>query len=159
MLRLKGQPNQSMATWAAHLRQQHKHLQVALGKVRTLEASTSSSPPPPSRGTSSTGASPQRRSSNQTVEEPQGEHAAAPEPEDDAATIGPHDEELKEDQASPTGSWSKRYRRDRRDSGSDDSVKALGDLNLWDAHEGKLPEVLPSEVLGWLLLRRANLGT
>ena len=34
ILRLRRHPNQSMATWAAHLRQQYRHLQVALARVR-----------------------------------------------------------------------------------------------------------------------------
>ncbi|CAE7201713.1 RE1, partial [Symbiodinium sp. KB8] len=48
--------------------------------------------------------------------------------------------------------------RKRRDSDSDDSTRALEDLELWDKYDESLPEVLPSEVLGWLLLRRSGLG-
>ena len=52
----------------------------------------------------------------------------------------------------------RRKRRTRRDSDSDTSVKALEDLQLWQEQEEHLPEVLPPEVLGWLLLRRSNLS-
>ena len=34
----------------------------------------------------------------------------------------------------------------------------MEDLELWDKYDESLPEVLPSEVLGWLLLRRSGLG-
>ena len=54
-------------------------------------------------------------------------------------------------------SW-RRKRRDRRDSDSDSSLKAVEDLQLWEQQEESLPEVLPPEVLGWLLLRRSNLS-
>ncbi|CAE7207895.1 GIP [Symbiodinium sp. CCMP2592] len=158
ILRMKRQPNQSMATWAAHLRQQYRHLQVALSRVRTQEQMDSGGVKLPSRGTSSTGASPHRRASDHTVEEPQAEQEAET-PDEETATVGPEDLEEELEAAGDTPSGSPRRRRGRKDSGSDDSVKALEDLSLWDAHEEKLPEVLPSEVLGWLLLRRANLGT
>ena len=49
-------------------------------------------------------------------------------------------------------------RRKRKDSDSDDSEKALADLELWSHYEEKLEEVLPSELLGWLFLRRAGLS-
>ena len=35
--------------------------------------------------------------------------------------------------------------------------KALEDLYMWQEQEESLPEVLPPEVLGWLLLRRSNI--
>ena len=37
------------------------------------------------------------------------------------------------------------------DEDSDDSVQALKDLEVWDRYEEGLEEVLPAEVLGWLL--------
>ncbi|CAE7438764.1 unnamed protein product [Symbiodinium sp. CCMP2592] len=159
ILRLKRQPYQSMATWAAHLRQQYRHLQVALSRVRTqehaepLRSSTS-------RPTSSGGGSPQRRASNQTVEEPHAEQPAAGSAEDETETVAPVEEEDELEAAadSPSRSWSRRKGRRESASDSDTSAKALEDLSIWEAHEETLPEVLPSEVLGWLLLRRANLG-
>ena len=50
----------------------------------------------------------------------------------------------------------RRSRKDRRDSDSDSSRKALEDLQMWQEQEEALPEVLPSEVLGWLLFRRSH---
>ena len=37
--------------------------------------------------------------------------------------------------------------------------KALEDLKLWDTHEVAVEDVLPTVLLGWLLLRRAGLTT
>ena len=158
ILRMKRQPHQSMATWAAHLRQQYRHLQVALSRVRTQERAEATRMDTPSRGTSSTGASPQRRASDHTVEEPQAEQPAEA-AEEETATVGPEDLEEEMEAAADSPTSPTRKARGRKDSDSDTSIKALEDLSLWDAHEEKLPEVLPSEVLGWLLLRRANLGT
>ena len=57
-------------------------------------------------------------------------------------------------------SWRRRKGRSDKEGydedDSDDSAAALADLQVWDNEQG-LEEVLPSEVLGWLLLRRANL--
>ncbi|CAE7325309.1 RE1 [Symbiodinium microadriaticum] len=155
ILRLRRQPHQSMATWAAHVRQQYRHLQIALARVRRREESTREpGPSSSSRASASTGASPQRRASTTTVEKPQAEQGAdAEQDEEETRTEGPAEEELVEESPS---SW--RRRKTRRDSeDSDTSAKALEDLQLWDAQEEQLPEVLPTEVLGWLLLRRASL--
>ena len=149
MLRMRRLPTQSMATWAAQVRLQYRHLQIALSRVRKAKgeeerptAQTSSSPSAPS--------SPTRRASMETETEP---HA---EDDDDRETEMPEEPrddepELKED----GGSW--RRRRGRKESDSDDSIRALEDIQMWDAQEEHLPEVLPSEVLGWLMLRRAGL--
>ena len=151
MLRLRRSPAQSMATWAAQLRLQYRHLQVALSRVRT---GTSDKTKPGSKpaSTPSAASSPVRRASMVTEDEPQAETQAAD--EDDQVTIA---DESKEDEVELLEESSARKRRPRKESDSDDSAKALEDVKLWEAHDEELPEVLPSEVLGWLLLRRAGL--
>ncbi|CAE7435688.1 unnamed protein product [Symbiodinium sp. CCMP2592] len=125
ILRLKRQPHQSMATWAAHLRQQYRHLQVALNRVRTQELSIPQRSS--SRPTSSGGGSPQRRASNQTEEEPHAEQPAGGSAEDETETVGPAAAE------SPTRSWPRRKGRRESASDSDTSAKALEDLSIWEA--------------------------
>ena len=152
MLRMRRSPVQSMATWAAHLRLQYRHLQVALSRVRT-KGEEKSKPGAKPASTPSATSSPGRRVSLATEDEPHAENQVAH--EDDQVTIGPEDPreeeiELQEDAGA-------RKRRTRKDSDSDDSAKALEDIQLWEAHDEFLPEVFPSEVLGWLLLRRAGL--
>ena len=153
MIRARRQPGQAMSTWASHIRHQYRLLQQALVRVRddppagTLTAPrSSSSPSTPSA----------RRGSQQTEEEPHAEEVTAPERDEETATIGPDendDEELGRDPSTPSA----RRPRKRKDSESDNSEKALEDVKLWDQEEEHLPDVLPSELLGWLLLRRAQL--
>ena len=154
MLRLRRSPVQSMATWAAHLRLQYRHLQVALSRVRTT-AGESTNPGAKPASTPSVASSPARRASVTTVEEPQVENQVAE--EDDQVTIGPSPDENREEEVELQEDSGARRRRPRKESESDDSAMALEDIQLWEAHDEHLPEVLPSEVLGWLLLRRAGL--
>ncbi|CAE7352648.1 RE1, partial [Symbiodinium microadriaticum] len=160
---------QSMSTWSSQLRHHYRQLQVALGRVRkeqepppsSLSPTTPSGSRPP-RSTPPSTSSP-RRASRETQEEPHGE---ADTEEVEQVTVGPDEVELQADQGlvddegPPSPSWRRRggHERKRRDSDSDNSAGALEDLELWDKYDESLPEVLPSEVLGWLLLRRAGLG-
>ena len=156
MLRLRRSPSQSMATWAAHLRLQHRHLQVALSRVRTKATDKTKGGTKPGSEPSAA-SSPARRASLATEEEPQAEVQAVD--EDDQVTIGPPPDDSREDEVELQEDPPSRRARPRKESDSDDSAKALEDVRLWEAHDEQLPEVLPSEVLGWLLLRRAGLSS
>ena len=159
LLRTRRQQGQSMATWSSTLRQQYRLLQIALMRVRGSEGNGSKDVRPSgSRSEPSSSSSPRRRASGTMEEEPQAEEQPADQ-RDETETVGPggaedDDEEL----AAADSPASRRKRRDRRDSDSDSSMKAVEDLQLWDQQEESLPEVLPPEVLGWLLLRRSNLS-
>ena len=122
-----------LGPWAAHLRLQYRHLQVALSRVRTKSGEK---PKAGQRSTSkpSAASSPARRSSLATEEEPEAENQPAD--DDDQVPTGPAPEENRDDE--------------EVELQEDSSV-------LWEAHDEQLPVVLPSEVLGWLLLRRAGL--
>ena len=88
-----------------------------------------------------------------TEEEPQAENQPAD--DDDQVTIGPTPGDDHQEEIELQEDTSLRNRRPRKDS--DDSAKALEDVQLWEAPDEPLPEVLPSEVMGLLLLRRAGL--
>ncbi|CAE7907904.1 bacA, partial [Symbiodinium necroappetens] len=76
-------------------------------------------------------------------EEPQGEDDA-----DEGETVGPPEDDRDELLADEKD----------KESDSDDSTRALEDLALWERYDETLPDVLPSEVLGWLLLRRSGIS-
>ena len=170
ILRLRRPTGQSMSTWASQLRHHYRQLQVALGRVRRDQTRASAltqekepSTPSPARSHQARSTPPStsspRRASRETQEEPQGEDDAD---EEEAETVGPEDDdqdELQRDEDRGDSSWRRGGRaRRRRESDSDDSTRALEDLALWDKYDEVLPDVLPSEVLGWLLLRRAGLN-
>ncbi|CAE7373259.1 RE1 [Symbiodinium necroappetens] len=164
ILRIRRPSGQSMSTWSSQLRYHYRQLQVALGRVRKEQdrkddastASPSTSRPPRSSPPST---SSPRRASRETQEEPQGEDDA-----DEGATVGPPEDDRDELLADePEGRESPTWRRSRRkakdrESDSDDSTHALADMALWERYDESLPDVLPSEVLGWLLLRRAGIS-
>ena len=166
ILRIRRPSGQSMSTWSSQLRYHYRQLQVALGRVRKDQdrkddastASPSTSRPPRSSPPST---SSPRRASRETQEEPQGEDDADA---DEGATVGPPEDDRDELLADePEGRESPTWRRSRRkgkdrESDSDDSTHALADMALWERYDESLPDVLPSEVLGWLLLRRSGIS-
>ncbi|CAE7706187.1 GIP [Symbiodinium sp. CCMP2456] len=159
MIRLRRHPGTSMATWATQLRDAYRQLQVALARARKGQgvSTTSSAPSTPAKPRSS------RRTSQETLEEPHAEAETDGEREETETLLGPPDEEELQPEAgegSPFGRLRdpRSPRRKRKDSDSDDSLKALADLEIWNRYEEKLEDVLPSELLGWLLLRRAGLS-
>ena len=165
ILRIRRPAGQSMSTWSSQLRHHYRQLQVALGRVRQDQGKKEDSPatsPAASRHARSSppSTSSPRRASRETQEEPQGEDDA-----DEGETVGPPDDEDREelladeDREKASPSW-RRPRRKGRDDGSDsdDSTRALADMALWERYDESLPDVLPSELLGWLLLRRASIS-
>ncbi|CAE7470265.1 unnamed protein product [Symbiodinium sp. CCMP2592] len=164
MIRLRRSPGTSMATWATQLRDAYRQLQLALARARKEPRTSASSASPtstPSKPRTS------RRTSRGTVEEPLAEDQTEGEQDETETLAGPPDEEElrpggdDDPPSSPVrtpGSRNSRRPRKDKDSDSDDSVKALADLEIWNRYEEKLEEVLPSELLGWLLLRRAGLS-
>ncbi|OLQ04139.1 Guanylate cyclase soluble subunit beta-2 [Symbiodinium microadriaticum] len=139
-------------------------LQVALGRVRKEqekrdEAAASSPATSRQARSSPPSTSSPRRASRETQEEPHGEDDA-----DEGETVAPpeddRDEHLAdEDRGNASPSWRRSRRKNRdADTDSDDSTRALADIALWERYDETLPDVLPSELLGWLLLRRAGLS-
>ena len=164
MLRLRRSPGTSMSTWASQVRETYKRVQVALSRAReetkkpVIPISGGAREPegPTSPGKkSSSHNSPTRRASDATQEEPQAESVFTERAEEE------DDVDLEHHAMDPgiqgTSNWRCRKGRYDRDDDDSDSAAALADLQVWDKYEQGLEEVLPSEVLRWLLLRRANL--
>ncbi|CAE7219859.1 RE1 [Symbiodinium sp. KB8] len=180
MIKLRRTPGTSMSSWATQVRQTYKRVQIALHRARVeqkglqavgsslgegKEKKSSSSPSSPSSFSRRGPSSPTRRASEatqatqDTQEEPQAE---APPPHEDGIPDVDEEHPDLDPGAEPRTGWRPRRRKTaiEDDEDSDDSVAALADLEVWDRYEeGGLSEVLPGEVLGWLLLRRANLPT
>ena len=166
LVKLRRPFGMSMSTWCATVREHYRQLQRALkraapvlpsdGKESTPKRSPSvpstSSPPSPTRSS--------RKTSKRTVPEPE-----APDDEED------DEEELDvEYPDSPDGDdpgeesdarrqWHGRGRKARsnKSDSSDDDDMQWG-VRLWDDMDSSLPEVLPPELLGWLMLRRSSLS-
>ncbi|CAE7230659.1 RE1 [Symbiodinium necroappetens] len=180
MIKLRRTPGTSMSSWATQVRQTYKRVQIALHRARvekkgpqavgaplgeSKEKKPSSSPSSPSSNSRRGPSSPARRASEatqgtqDTQEEPQAE---APPPHEDGFPDIDEEHPSLDPGAEPQTGWRPRRRKTaiEDDEDSDDSVAALADLEVWDRYEeGGLEEVVPGEVLGWLLLRRANLPT
>ena len=132
IIRLRRQPG-TMRTWASQLRHAYRQLQIALAHARQDQK------PKGSPSSSSTPSKPRssRRASRETSEE-----LLAKEDADDEDVL----------ERSPK-------RRSCKHSDSENFLKGLEDLELWDRYEEKLEEALPRELLGWLSLGRVGLST
>ena len=179
-LRLRRAPGSSMATWAAQVREAYRGVQRALARTRqqepqaerrTQQTSTTGFAPPgrPRSGATASEpqqepASPQAATARESMSPPRLERIS---PEDD-----PHEEyhsgaEEPGHEQWTYGDWSWRgwnwYAQGwqdsawkKRDSDSEDEAD-FQDVLDWADLEVDDKEILPSEVLGWLLLRRAGL--
>ena len=176
MIKLRRTAGTPMSSWASQVRQTYKRVQVALHRARkeqgTLQPSTSSAveplpvkgpsaPSSPSSSSKKGRSSPTRRSSDATQEEPQAEVPGEGENIPDHPSMAPEEDDEFDPGVDAKSSWRQRKdkKKDDDDDESDDSAQMLADLEVWDRYEEGLQEVLPPEVLGWLLLRRANLPT
>ena len=178
MIKLRRTAGTPMSSWASQVRQTYKRVQVALHRARkeqgTLQPSASSAleplpvpakgpsaPSSPSSSSKKGRSSPTRRSSDATQEEPQAEAPGDGEDLPEHPSMAPDEDEEFEPGVDAKASWRRRKdkKKDDDDDESDDSAQMLADLEVWDRYEEGLQEVLPPEVLGWLLLRRANLPT
>ena len=166
LVKLRRPFGMSMSTWCATVREHYRQLQRALKRAAPLNPSgekdttpkrspsvpSTSSPPSPARSS--------RRTSKRTVPEPE-----APDEEE-----GDEDDLDFEYPDSPDGDdpgeesdarrqWHGRGRKakSQKSNSSDDDDMQWG-VRLWDDMDSSLPEVLPPELLGWLMLRRSSLS-
>lgn len=179
----------SMASWCHKVRETYRGLQRALKRARVEQhGSVQESPGTPGSGRSSrlprttptsqrpTPTSPRespssrRRSSKQTVDEPEGDKT--PPQADDAgpsaeAPKTPSEKDSRDyGYDSPAGESEVRRRmrgkgrgsRGREDSDTD-TEDILAGIKVWDDLDTGLPEVLPTELVGWLMLRRCSLSS
>ena len=153
-VRMRRPSGMSMATWCSQVRESYRKLQRALKRARQEQGEpTSDVPAPPSSSSSPSPTRSARRGSRQSVPEPQPE--------------GGHDEVPAEDVpaqsgfGSPMSQGSKgkgKYYRLRPDSSSSSEAGDDATFQEWEALDRGLPEVLPTELVGWLMLRRCGLS-
>ncbi|CAE7873572.1 unnamed protein product [Symbiodinium microadriaticum] len=160
VIRLKRPPGMAMVTWSSNVRQVYRRVQIALARARKDKKVSSESPAEDSkprglRNPAEATPTPPKSTSSSPTRGKEPAEASAPEPAEDDETFP---EDLGED-LDPGIRGDRGWRRRRKDSDSDDSTKALEDLRLWESYEEAVEDVLPSELLGWLLLRRAGLTT
>ena len=166
-VRAKRQPGTDLVSWCNQIRETYKRLQRSLAKTRTT-TSVGVQTDSPAPGTASSSPTSRRRlSGSEPLREPEerpttavGAEEAMGEEHPDATSPTLHSDD---DEAYGGDDWWQRSRwhgwrdwRDYRDwyghqLDEDDEEMAWLDL------EGKLPDILPEEVLGWLLMRRSNL--
>ena len=168
-----------MVTWCNQVRETYKKLQRSLARTMAEKRShgVQTDPVPahfssdmPSSPTSSTrrrvsGEEPQQEPPEQDPQETSPTSPADCSPSHAAQPDGPRDDESEwhdEDWGSSSGwRWHRRddwwWHRDWRhgDAWDDDDM----DDDEWEDLETTLPQILPEEVLGWLLLRRSGLAS
>ena len=185
LVKMRRAPGMSMSTWCHNVREAYRRLQRALKRARQeQEPSPLSSPTtsPPSRTPSRTSRSSTKtrsrtmsptRSSSAKRQWRKGSKATVPEPEaaDEEFDDGEEDEEVpdsplhddfneedEEENLSETkkGKAGRRSHTKKKDSSTSEDEDDWG-IHLWSDLDTGLPEVLPSEIIGWLMLRRSNL--
>ena len=157
LLRLKRPMGMSMSTWCHTVREAYRKLQRALKRARQTapvtapeaEPSLASEPEQPSFDSAPTVADP--------GPSPRVSPKASPKASGAAETLGA------EEGDSPTlgdlrgKGKGKGFRRGREPSeSSDEEPDMLNDM--WDDLDQGLPEVLPTELVGWIMLRKSSLS-
>ena len=155
-VKLRRPHGMTMSTWCSQVREAYRRLQRALkrarlerGEVSVPVASTSSTP---KAAATTPGTSPgrsARRGSHETVPEPQAEEPASG-AQREASEGGEDDTPSNSAKGKGKGWW-----KGPDDSSSSSDQEAA--QRTWEALDQGLPEVLPSELLGWLMLRRCSL--
>ena len=158
LVKLRRPSGMSMAAWCQTVREHYRQLQKALKRAQPLgsPASHEGAPKEDLAGPKSGASSPSlsagsRKDSKNTVPEPEGDGV------DDVAD----DEQEDEHEESPPlrrgkRFWGSKYKGSKSSSSDDDDVQ--WGIRLWDDLDTSLPEVLPTELLGWLMLRRSDLS-
>ena len=181
-VRLRRPVGMSMASWCHKVRETYRGLQRALKRARRdQEPSRSPTARTPSSVSSrrshptSSPTSTRRRASRQTIPEPEQDESPGASGMEDQPDRDEAGDETRaaaaeaETSPRPKGGKGKGGSRGDRtlhspsesyDKGSEtDTEDLLQGIKLWDEFDTGLPEVLPSELLGWLMLRRCSLSS
>ena len=151
LLRLRRVPGTSMATWCAQVREQYRKLQRALRRARgdAVEFKPGGAP---SQASSKPRSSPEPAAEEGTEEEEaqraDEEEAEPRSPTRPSSSKGGKSKGKGDDLRSP----SRGSRSDPSDSEDEQND------NFWEDLDTGLPEVLPSELLGWIMLRKSSLN-
>ena len=157
LLRLRRMPGTSMATWCAQVREQYRKLQRALKRAR------GELPDLKGVGTTSLTSSRARSSPEPAAEEgTEAEEAqrAAEDEDEDEEPPPPRSPTRHSSKGGKSGKGKEDYHSPSRGSRSDPSDSEEGPENdhFWDDLDVGLPEVLPSELIGWIMLRKSSLN-
>ena len=168
LIRLRRPLGMPMSQWANEVMESYRKVQRALirarqqnVKVKDPETRTVSEPfrEPPSHPTSPKSpsrrslSSPTRRAAAAPAEEPTTE---AEDERGDYAAVPMEEEEYHDEPQWTPDEW-KQWRKQQKREWHDDESSS-GEDHPWDELQTEEIQVLPDEVLGWLLLRRANLS-
>ena len=155
-VKLRRPHGMTMSTWCSQVREAYRRLQRALKRARLERGEVSvpvaSSSSTPKAEATTPGTSPSRlarRGSHETVPEPQAEETAGG-GRREASDGGGDDTPSNSVKGKGKGWW-----KGPDDSSSSSDQEAA--QRAWEALDQGLPEVLPSELLGWLMLRRCSL--
>ena len=156
-VKLRRPHGMTMSTWCSQVREAYRRLQRALKRARAERGEEGGATTSPSRASSvrlgtSPARSTTRRTSKETVPEPQGEEVT-----EEAKKEASGDDEAYGD-GTPSGSLKGKGKGKWKGSDDSSSSSDQGEAQrAWEALDQGLPEVLPSELLGWLMLRRCSL--
>ena len=181
LIRLRRPLGMPMSQWSSYVLEAYRKVQRALVRARQqkkpqvtvsdapVARSLQSEPQaePPSRSPTPPSSPTARAAADTTTTSPSSPTARAPElrPQDDIGEPGEqdareegHDDPWQQEEGWTAEEW-RQWRRERRHwEDSDNDTSSPGEDLPWDELEIEDIQVLPDEVLGWLLLRRANLS-
>ena len=167
LLRLRRPPGMNMSSWCHTVRECYRKLQRALKRARGAQPSTS---PTTTKAPSVTPAVPEEdapmspASSRKSASERRKSKSSVPEPAEEAE-IESLDPETKDPDPGDepedyypdySKGWGKGKWKGSRHSSSDEDDDELA--TMWDDLDQGLPEVLPTELIGWIMLRKSSLS-
>ena len=164
-VRVKRHPGVDMITWCNQVREAYKKLQRALARTKP-GVKTSSTQTDFASGSGFSDGSPAADESAETIQAGQSPGSrrsqktpVREEDEDQGDEIPPGYEDHDTWSWSAWQDWDGWWgRHERSDWWRDDSWRREEEVQ-WEDVDGSLPEILPPEVLGWLLLKRSGLSS
>lgn len=170
-VRMRRSPGTDLVTWCNQVRETYKKLQRSLAKTqaekKTVGVQTENPPDESADMSLPTPSTRRRQSGSEPHREP---HAETSDPTEDAASPGSQgddhslhfsdwdDEGWGRDTSSwHSGSWWQSKWGNWRWHESDEQEEDVDENHQWDDLESSLPQILPEEVLGWILMRRSGL--
>ena len=171
-VRCRRSPGTDMVTWCNQLREAYKKVQRSLARTTTVARTTvavqTDQQPEVSELSSPTSSTRRRMSGSEPHREPGAKEQVVEEGrEDPSMSPGLHGETEEEKRDTPRSSYSRDgggwWRQSWHEYGRQDwsswktDAWAAESVHVWEEDEAQLPEIIPEEVLGWLLMRRSGL--
>ena len=171
-VRCRRSPGTDMVTWCNQLREAYKKVQRSLARTTTVARTTvavqTDQQPEVSELSSPTSSTRRRMSGSEPHREPGAKEQVVEEGrEDPSMSPGLHGETEEEKRDTPRSSYSRDgggwWRQSWHEYGWQDwsswktDAWAAESVHVWEEDEAQLPEIIPEEVLGWLLMRRSGL--